>query len=126
MGSPLKKARASLSGMGDEDLRARFGMMPSATASGLSKDGGLGLSGVGTGTAGVRADVLGNIEHDRFASAGSSQGGNGAQGHSKNASFGSLLGGMLANGGAGQEGGSAATGGTGAGKEVKMEEEEEL
>ncbi|KAL9099161.1 MAG: hypothetical protein Q9163_005297 [Psora crenata] len=45
IGSPLKKARSSLSGVDDKDMRKRFG---------------LGLSG-------VKADVLGAIEHDRMA-----------------------------------------------------------
>ena len=45
LGSPLKKARSSVSGVNDDDMRKRFG---------------LGLHG-------VKADVLGAIEHDRIA-----------------------------------------------------------
>ncbi|KAL9128378.1 MAG: hypothetical protein Q9217_002932 [Psora testacea] len=53
VGSPLKKARSSLSGVDDEGMRKRFG---------------LGLSG-------VKADVLGAIEHDRMAGATSADSG---------------------------------------------------
>lgn len=45
IGSPLKKQRASLSGMGDEDMRKRFEM----------------------GALGVKADVVGAIEQDTGA-----------------------------------------------------------
>ena len=110
--------------MGDEDLRARFGMLPSTSEAG--KDGGLGLSGVGT--TGVRADVLGNIEHDRFASAGKHDSGEitAGQGHSKNASFGSLLGGILANGGIKEEPFAAAAGAPVKEEKMVAEEDEEL
>ena len=91
VGSPLKKARSSISGLGDEDMRKRFGLFGNTpTAPGKRESAGLGLSG-------VQADVLGNIEHDRMAHAGTHPEDEGTQ----RASLGGLLGDILGNGGNG-------------------------
>ena len=105
-------------------MRKRFGLFGQTVGKGNegSESSGLGLSG-------VRADVLGNIEHDRLASAGSGDQSSSAE--AKRASLGGLLGGMLGapaekgsqernTGQAAEAGGSKQV----PESEVKMEEEE--
>ena len=154
VGSPLKKARSSLSAMGeheDEEMRKRFGLFTpggsgisgvegsgpdTANASTSGAAAAAGAGGGGLGLSGVRADVLGNIEHDRLANSGGGGGGgvNGVENRrtatAGSASLGGLLGGLIGQSSQAGRGGSgevkkehaeAATG-----KEIKMEEEEEL
>ena len=148
----MKKARSSLSAMGeheDEEMRKRFGLFTpggsgtggvdtggsdtanasksGAAAAGSSAGGGLGLSG-------VRADVLGNIEHDRLANSGSGSGVNGVENRqtaaSGSASLDGLLGGLIGQSGQAGSGGEVKKGEVKeeptTGEEIKMEEEEEL
>ena len=104
-------------------MRKRFGLFTPSSASGAQGDsntpnvnaggsGGLGLSG-------VRADVLGNIEHDRLANAVGVNGVPASEGKGAgDRGLGGILGGII------QEGVKEAEGpGTG---EVKVEEEKEV
>ena len=106
IGSPLKKARSSLSGIDDEDMRKRFGL-------GIG-----GVNGINAGGGIPQADVLGRMEHDRLAGAGQPAA---RDAGNVGPSLGGLLGGVLGN----KEQSRAAPMASNEGKQIEIKREKD-